>query len=114
MGIRPEDVHDEPRYLEEFKDCLVKADVEVTELMGAETYLYLNVEGFSYTARVGPPPPPVPATKVDIVLETRRSICSTRRPSAPSATEFPGEITDYPPAAFPRRAVFYQGGPEKG
>ena len=36
MGIRPEDVHDEPRYLETMKDCTVRADVEVTELMGAE------------------------------------------------------------------------------
>ena len=54
MGIRPEDVHDEPRYLEAMPDCKVKADVEVTELMGAETFLYLNVEGFSFTARVEP------------------------------------------------------------
>lgn len=34
MGIRPEDVHDEPRLLEEFSDCKVQAEVEVTELMG--------------------------------------------------------------------------------
>ena len=86
MGIRPEDVHDEPRYLEEFKDCQVKADVEVTELMGAETYLYLNVEGFNFTARVEPTSTARPGDKVDIVLEntkihlfdkeTERTICN--------------------------------------
>ncbi len=54
MGIRPEDVHDEPRLLEEFKDCIVPAKVEVTELMGAETFLYLDVNTFNFTARVEP------------------------------------------------------------
>ena len=86
MGIRPEDVHDEPRYLEQLTDCMVKADVEVTELMGAETYLYLNVEGFSYTARVEPTSTARPGDNVDIVLdnskihlfdkETERTICN--------------------------------------
>jgi len=54
MGIRPEDVHDEPRLLEQYKDCIVPAKVEVTELMGAETFLYLDVNTFSFTARVEP------------------------------------------------------------
>ena len=85
MGIRPEDVHDEPRYLESFTDCKVVADVEVTELMGAETYLYLNVQGFSFTARVEPTSTARPSDTIDIVLdntkihlfdkETERAIC---------------------------------------
>ena len=72
MGIRPEDVHDEPRYLESMPDCMVKADVEVTELMGAETFLYLNVEGFSYTARVEPSSTAHPGDNIDIVLDNRK------------------------------------------
>lgn len=85
MGIRPEDVHDEPRYLESLTDCKVVADVEVTELMGAETYLYLNVQGFSFTARVEPTSTARPSDTIDIVLdntkihlfdkETERAIC---------------------------------------
>ncbi len=85
MGIRPEDVHDEPRYLEAMPDCKVNADVEVTELMGAETFLYLNVEGFSFTARVEPTSTARPSDRVEIVLdnnkihlfdkETERAIC---------------------------------------
>ena len=43
FGIRPEDVHDEPEFIEKSPETLVKAVVEVTELMGAETYLYLNM-----------------------------------------------------------------------
>lgn len=54
LGIRPENVHDEPEFLKKATDGIVEADVEVTELMGAETYLYLNCEGVSLTARVDP------------------------------------------------------------
>ena len=72
MGIRPEDVHDEARYLESFKDCIVKADVEVTELMGAETFLYLNVEGFNFTARVEPTSTARPGDNVEIALENSK------------------------------------------
>ena len=41
-ALRPELLHDEPVYMEKFKDSILKADVEFTELMGAEIYLYLN------------------------------------------------------------------------
>ena len=55
FGIRPEDVHDEPDFIAKAsEDSIVEADVEVTELMGAETYLYLNCEGNAITARVEP------------------------------------------------------------
>lgn len=54
FGIRPEDVHDEPEFIEKVGGAHVTADVEVTELMGAETYLYLNCEGSAVTARVEP------------------------------------------------------------
>ncbi|MBQ2676321.1 MAG: sn-glycerol-3-phosphate ABC transporter ATP-binding protein UgpC [Clostridia bacterium] len=54
MGIRPEHIHDEPKLIEEFPDGVVEANVEVTELMGAETYLYLNCETHNLIARVDP------------------------------------------------------------
>lgn len=54
FGIRPENVHDEPAFLAKATDGIVESDVEVTELMGAETYLYLNCEGNAITARVDP------------------------------------------------------------
>ena len=40
-GIRPEALHDDKMYLEKFADSVIETDVEVTELMGAEIYLYL-------------------------------------------------------------------------
>lgn len=42
FGIRPEDIHDEPLFLESSPDSVVKAKVEVAENMGAEMYLYLS------------------------------------------------------------------------
>ena len=54
MGIRPECIYDEPENLEKFKDNVITANVEVVELMGAETYLYLDVQDNKFTARVSP------------------------------------------------------------
>ena len=45
MGIRPEHIHDEPMYIANMPDSLMDATVDVTELMGAEIYLYLAFEG---------------------------------------------------------------------
>jgi len=54
MGIRPECLHDEDMYLERFPDSIIESVVDVTELMGNETYLYLNSDSFDFTARVSP------------------------------------------------------------
>ena len=72
LGIRPEDIHDEPRHLETFKDCAIRAKVEVTELMGAETFLYVNVEGFNMTARVDPTSTARPGDEIDMVIDNSR------------------------------------------
>ncbi|MBQ8550231.1 MAG: sn-glycerol-3-phosphate ABC transporter ATP-binding protein UgpC [Clostridia bacterium] len=54
FGIRPEHVHNEPELVANLPDGVVEANVEVTELMGAETYLYMNCEGQAINARVDP------------------------------------------------------------
>jgi multiple sugar transport system ATP-binding protein len=45
FGIRPEAIHDEPMFLETMSNTVLNVDVDVTELMGAEIYLYLGFEG---------------------------------------------------------------------
>ena len=52
IGIRPEDVHDEDIFLSASEVSIVTADVEVTELLGAETNLFLVIAGQNVTARV--------------------------------------------------------------
>ncbi len=69
FGIRPENVHDEPEFLAKATEGLVEADVEVTELMGAETYLYLSCEGNSVTARVDPTSTAKTGDRIKIALE---------------------------------------------
>jgi len=45
FGIRPESIHDEPMYLQSFAETTMDVNVDVTELMGAEIYLYIGFEG---------------------------------------------------------------------
>ena len=54
MGIRPENLHDEELFLNNAPDTIIDADVEVVELMGSETYLYLKTvdTGIPFIARV--------------------------------------------------------------
>ena len=54
LGIRPENIHDEEMFLSAAKTGVIECNVEVTELMGAETYLYLNCIGNNLIARVSP------------------------------------------------------------
>ncbi len=69
MGIRPEDVHNEEELIAQFPDGIVEANVEVTELMGAETYLYMNCEEQSINARVSPTNTAKPGDRIQITLE---------------------------------------------
>ena len=54
MGIRPEDLHDEEMFIASAPDAIIETEVEVTELLGAEVYLYLLCAGQQMTARVNP------------------------------------------------------------
>ena len=51
LGIRPENIHDEEMFISNSKNT-IEATVDVTEMLGAETYLYLTCEGIPLTARV--------------------------------------------------------------
>ena len=72
MGIRPENVHNEEDLIAQHKDGVIEADVEVTELMGAETYLYMNCEGQAINARVSPTNTARPGDKITIAFETAK------------------------------------------
>jgi multiple sugar transport system ATP-binding protein len=52
LGIRPEDIHDEPIFLESSANTKLEAKIDVAELMGAETFLYSTVSGQDFIARV--------------------------------------------------------------
>ncbi|MDC3413548.1 sn-glycerol-3-phosphate ABC transporter ATP-binding protein UgpC [Aquibacillus sp. 3ASR75-11] len=52
LGIRPEDIHDEPVFIESTPETKIKAFIDVAELMGSESYLYSKVEDQDFIARV--------------------------------------------------------------
>ena len=54
MGVRPEAVHDEQMYLEAYQDSQFESKVEVVELLGAESLIYVMIENTSFIARVKP------------------------------------------------------------
>jgi multiple sugar transport system ATP-binding protein len=54
LGIRPEDIHDEEAFLSAQNSTVVSAYVDVTEMMGAEYFLYLTIADKAFTARVNP------------------------------------------------------------
>ena len=72
LGIRPEAVHDEDMYLERFSDSTITANVEVTEMMGAETYLFLDVNDTKITARVAPTTLARPGDTIKICFEMQK------------------------------------------
>ncbi|KIR02219.1 Multiple sugar ABC transporter, ATP-binding protein [Lachnospiraceae bacterium TWA4] len=53
LGIRPEDLYEDARSLEDHKESVVDTTIRVYELLGAEVYLYFDMAGTSFTARVG-------------------------------------------------------------
>ena len=54
LGIRPEDVHDEPAFIQANPNSTISAPVRVYELLGAEVFLYFDFAGAQMTARVNP------------------------------------------------------------
>ena len=86
LGIRPEHLHDEERFLKEATEGVVSSKVEVTEMMGAETYLYLDLAGTDVTARVDPHTTAKPGDTIQVVMdvncihifdkETEQTICN--------------------------------------
>ncbi len=72
MGIRPECIHDEEIFISSAKTGIIDATVEVAEMMGAETYLYLNCVGIQLTARVSPRNNVRPQDKIKVAIDPNR------------------------------------------
>jgi len=65
LGIRPEDLHEEPSPQE---GATATVTVDVSEPMGAETYLYLTTGATSFIARVKPTAIHAPGTSVHLAF----------------------------------------------
>lgn len=69
MGIRPESIDDGEEFISKHKDATLTASVEVTELMGSETYIYLSKGKVSLTIRVDGTSKAKSGDKITIAME---------------------------------------------
>ncbi|MBW9153420.1 ABC transporter ATP-binding protein [Clostridium estertheticum] len=72
MGIRPEDIDDGITFLEEHKDAIVEAKVEVVELMGAETNIYMSKGDANIVVRVNGSSMAKVGDKIKIALDANK------------------------------------------
>ncbi len=72
LGVRPEAISDEDMVISTATTGVINATVEVTEMMGAETYLYLTCEGIPLTARVAPRSTARPQDEIQVVIEANK------------------------------------------
>ena len=54
MGIRPEDLNDSEVIINANPDCVIEATIRVYEVLGAEVFLYFDIDEVNCTARVNP------------------------------------------------------------
>ncbi|WP_456276060.1 ABC transporter ATP-binding protein [Bacillus sp. AK128] len=73
LGIRPEDIHDEPVFIQSSQDTKVTAKVEVAELMGAETMLYSSINGSDFVARVDSRTDIKPNQSIELAFDMNKS-----------------------------------------
>lgn len=71
-GIRPECIHDEPIYLSSMPDNVMEVDVDVTELMGAEIYLYICIGEQNLIARVSSRSQARAGDRISVAIEASR------------------------------------------
>src|SRR5699024_2205855 len=72
FGIRPEDIHMEQVVMDAFPDNKVTATITVSELLGAETMMYLLMDEFEFIARVDERDHTDPGTQVDLVFNLNK------------------------------------------
>jgi multiple sugar transport system ATP-binding protein len=72
LGIRPEAIHDDEMHISAASTGIVECEVEITEMMGAETYLYLTCEGIPLTARVDARSTARPQDVIKVVLDPNK------------------------------------------
>ena len=74
MGVRPENIHDEEAFLNAYPEYTIDVDVDVVELMGSETYLYLKTSGKDedIIARVDPRSTARTGDKIRVAFDANR------------------------------------------
>ncbi|UOQ86635.1 ABC transporter ATP-binding protein [Gracilibacillus salinarum] len=73
LGVRPEDIHDEPVFLDANPGKKITATIDVSELMGSESYLYSQLNGQEFVARVDSRTDINGGEKIDLAFDMHKS-----------------------------------------
>lgn len=73
LGIRPEDFHDEPVFIEASQNTKITANVEVAELLGAETMVYSQIAGQEIVARIDARTEIKPGHQLELALDMNKA-----------------------------------------
>ena len=73
FGIRPEDVHDEELFLAQFPESTLTATVDVIEMLGSETLLYMHTGDININARVNPRVKAKVEEKIKVAIDMNKS-----------------------------------------
>ncbi len=72
VGIRPENIYDDEAHVAAMPDSVVDADVELTEMMGAETYIYLKLAGVPVISRVNRRSTAAVGDKIKVAIDANK------------------------------------------
>ena len=72
LGIRPEDLHDDEAIRAANPKCVIDATIRVYEMLGAEVYLYFDINDTNCTARVHPGTTARPGDTVKLALDVNK------------------------------------------
>jgi len=72
MGIRPEDLHDEEEAVQAAGSSVIEASIRVYEMLGAEVFLYFDVDETNCTARVNPRTTARPGDTVKFAMDLEK------------------------------------------
>jgi multiple sugar transport system ATP-binding protein len=73
FGIRPEDIHDEPVFIDASQGSKISAKIDVSELTGAETMIYSSINGQDFVARVDSRTDIMPGQQVDLAFDMNKA-----------------------------------------
>ena len=73
LGIRPEDFHDEPVFIESSTGTKITAKIEVAELLGAESMLYSQIADQAFVARVDSRTDVKPEMNIDLAIDMNKA-----------------------------------------
>jgi multiple sugar transport system ATP-binding protein len=73
LGVRPEDIHDEPVFIEASAGTKITTHVDVAELTGAELMVYSSIDSQDFVARLDSRADIHPGDSLDLAFDMNKA-----------------------------------------